>query len=157
VKRQASHKSWLLAICPLIAILSAACSSDTPTATPVLPSPTATFVLSTPLPDDVLIENVRQFLATSPLNVFLTPVDAEGDGRLATNCLDVLEGGPDGFEWSVELREDGQTVVRLRHSASLVEPDTGTWLAIPEGGVGTAPDSLNCDLVPNRAYTRDNP
>jgi hypothetical protein len=112
--------------------------------------------LPPPLPDDVLIENTRRFLAHE-LNTFAVEVDAEGDGRLSHNCLEVLEGGPDGFQWSVEQRTDGQWLVRIVTTASLVEPKTGTWLQIVGGGVGTTEDSLLCDEVPALAYERDNP
>ena len=112
---------------------------------------------ATPLPNDVLIANVRRFLSNNPVNVFEAPVDAEGDGRMTNNCLEVIEGGPEGFEWTVETDEAGKTLVRVRHSASLLDAETGTWLTIPGGGVGTTADSLSCNAVPNRAYTRDNP
>ena len=105
----------------------------------------------------MLIANVRRFLSSVAPNVFSVPVDAEGDGRMANNCLEVLEGGPEEAEWSVEQAENGQTLVRIRHSASLLDRDTGTWLAIPEGGVGTTSESLNCNAVHFRAYQRDNP
>jgi hypothetical protein len=104
----------------------------------------------------VLIENTRRYLTLGP-NEFVEPVDSEGDGRLANTCLEVLEGGLDGFEWSVEVRPDGQTLVRINHSASLVEPGTGTWLAIPGGGTGTSTGSLNCNAVHFLAYQRDHP
>ena len=133
-----------------------ACASAGPDATAPPAQPAAATALPSPTPesDGVLIENVRDFLS-SGVSRFVEPVDAEGDGRLARTCLEVLEGGPDGFEWSVETRDDGQTVVRIRHTASLISPETGTWLAIPASGVGTAPDSLNCNAVPNLAYERD--
>ena len=138
----------------LISLATSGCIllDDDPT-----PFPTATSTpLPAPLPRAQLIENTRNFLKNT-LHTFEVDVDAEGDGRISHNCLEVLEGGPDGFEWSVEQRADGQWLVRITHTASLVEKKTGTWLQIIGGGVGTTADSISCNDVPSKAYYRDNP
>lgn len=149
--------SLTLSILVIVTMLtvSACILEDDPTSTP-FPTPTATPIPPTPLPDDILIENTRRFLS-GDLHAFTSPIDAEDDGQMAANCLDVIEGGPSGFDWSVEQHENGQWLVRVNHTASLIDEKTGTWLQIVGGGVGTTADSITCNDVPHKAFERDNP